>query len=673
MRKVVLMCSSTVLPAARKVARKLEDTARVEAVHQDEEPSLRDPDLVLLLRVTSPRYVPEDAEVVAVPIDGSTGVQNLNTVDPAVLEKVIEYVYHGGERNLENAVKFLLAELFDEDVEHEDPEPTPIDGGFDVDGRYVEDPSSVPSEGPAAAVYVSREAYVWGDLDVARALMNALDSEGLEPVGVFTKPGEGRSLNELLTREDGEPAIDVVLALKKPSFKRGYEEGYASLAELGVPVINAVVSWYGTRDEWRESDAGLPAGDVAYGVALPELQGRVDPVVVGFKDPDGNGFVPDEERCSFAAKRAARWATLRRKPPSERRVAVILNNGVCSRGEAGLGAAMGLDTFESLARLLKRLEEEGYRVDWVPSDGRELEAEFIRRKAFNEFEDTTIRDILEAGGVVDIVPLDKYLEWFEELPEELQERMVETWGEPPGDGMVVDDGLVITGILNGNVFMGVQPKRGCAGAACNGDVCKILHDPKCPPTHHYYAFYRWLRDVFRADVVLHAGTHGTLEWLPGKSVGLSNACWPEVCLGDLPVVYWYVVSNPSEGTQAKRRGYSTLVDHCPPPMDVTEAGTDEIREEIEASLRRGEAPDPELLEELEVRETAFVETGLHVIGETPEDLEGFLFALCRNRLREMIAEANDLDPEEALKDPETRRAIDEKVREVIREVLSGCR
>ncbi len=669
MRKILLVCSSIVLPAARRVAQRLSGNATVEAVHQDEEPRIEDPDLVFMIRMTAPRYVPEDAEVVAVPIDGSTGVQNLNTVDPKILEKVVRYVKEGGERNLENAVRFLLNEVLGENVDYDDPEPMPVDGGFDIEGRYLEDPAA-QVEGPAAAVYVSREAYVWNDLEVPRALMESLREHGMEAVGVFTKPGEGRSLDELLTTEEGEPAVDVVLAVKKPSFKRGYEEGYRSLSRLGVPVINAVVSWYGTRDDWKDSDAGLPAGDVAYGVALPELQGRIDPVVVGFKDPEGRGFVPDPERCRFAARRAARWAELRRKPPSERRVAVILNNGICSRGEAGIGAAMGLDTFESVARLLRKLKEEGYRIDWVPSDGRELEREFIRRKAFNEFENTTVESIIRAGGVVDIVPLDRYLEWFEELPKDLREKMTETWGEPPGEGMVVDDGLVITGILIGNVFIGVQPKRGCAGAACNGEVCKILHDPTCPPTHHYYAFYRWLRDVFKADLILHAGTHGTLEWLPGKSVGLSPGCWPEVCLGDTPMVYWYIVSNPSEGTQAKRRGYSTLVDHCPPPLNTTDAGTEELREEIEESLRRGENPDPEILEELEVRETAFVETGLHVLGEPPEDLEDFLFALCRNKLREIIAEANGLDLEEVFGDPEARRALDEKVREVVREVLS---
>ncbi len=673
--RALCVCSRVMLRAARRVAERL--PFDLEVATQDDAPESGDYDLIVLLRVTRPVVPDESAEIVAVPVDGSTGVQSLNTVPDRVVDRVREYVEYGGERNLEHALRYLASEVLGLDLGYGPPEERPWDGLYHPDRGPLEGPPG-PSDRETVGVYLSREMWVWGCTDVPDRLIREVERAGGRALGVFTRPGRGRPLDELLT-VDGEPVVDALLVVKKPSFKRGYERGFEALRRLGVPVINSIISWYRSRREWRESEQGLGPGDLAYGVAMGELQGRVDPIPVGFKAKDG-GYEPEPGRCRLAARRAMRWARLRRKPPGERRVAVVLNNGICSQGEAGIGSAMGLDTFESLARLLRRLREEGYRLDWVPEDGRELEREFFRRRAFNEFKGTTVEDILAAGGAVDLVPLDRYLEWFEELPGELRERMVEEWGEPPGDAMVVDDCIVIAGIRTGNVFLGVQPKRGCAGTECSGEVCRILHDPHCPPTHHYYAFYRWIRDEFRADVLLHAGTHGTVEWLPGKSVGLSEACWPEVCVGDLPVVYWYVVSNPSEGTQAKRRGYSTLVDHCPPPLGEAEAGVRKLEERLEEAERSGEV-DPRLFEEWEVRAGAFIERGLHVIGEPPRDpglLSEFLYALCRNRLRELIARELGVDLGKALERPGeeselgvTNRELVRAIDEVIREVCEG--
>ncbi|WP_088335809.1 cobaltochelatase subunit CobN [Methanopyrus sp. KOL6] len=684
--RVLCVCPGTMLRAARDVAERFSEL-EVDVAYQDDPIDPNRYDLIVLLKVTNVNLPTDhDAEVVAVPLDGSTGIQRLNTVPSSVVERAAEYLEKGGKENLENMLRFLASEVLGIQTSYDPPEEKPWDGVYHPDLGYAEHASELLGEmdgEPVIGVYTSRESWIWENTEIPDALIRAVEDEGAAAIGVFTKPGRGRPIHELLS-EDGDAIVDALLVMKKPSLKRGYERGFESFEKLGVPVLNAVVSWYTDRESWMESERGLSPADVAYGVSLSELQGRIDPVLVGTKC-DRGGFEPLPRRCRLAARRAIRWARLRRKDPAERRVAVVLNNGICSGGEAKIGAAMGLDTFESLARLLQRMAEEGYRLDWVPKDGRELEREFFRRKAFNEFKRTHVEDIVASGGVVDLVPLDKYLEWFEELPEELQERMVETWGEPPGDSMVLDDHLIIAGIRTGNVFLAVQPKRGCAGTECNGRVCKILHDPHCPPTHHYYAFYRWIRDEFRADVLLHSGTHGTLEWLPGKSVGLSWECWPEVCLGDLPVVYWYIVSNPSEGVQAKRRGYSTLVDHCPPPMGTTEAGLEELEERLEETLRDPDRKDRGLFEEWEVRSGAFIEKGLHVIGEPaydPERLSEFLFALCRNRLREMIAGSIGLDLEELTERPEAEndlfgatnaevlRALDAVIRELCEAAVS---
>ena len=172
---------------------------------------------------------------------------------------------------------------------------------------------------------------------------------------------------------------------------------------------------------------------------------------------------------------------------------------------------------------------------------------------------------------------DEYEAWFRTLPEDAQRRVVGAWGEPPGEerdgvpaSMIHERRILVTGVSYGNVVVLVQPKRGCAGARCDGQVCKILHDPSVPPPHQYLATYMWLDKVFGVDAIIHVGTHGNLEFLPGKGVALSGSCFPDIAIGDVPHLYIYNSDNPPEGTIAKRRSYATLVDHMQTVM--TESG-----------------------------------------------------------------------------------------------------
>jgi cobaltochelatase CobN len=267
-------------------------------------------------------------------------------------------------------------------------------------------------------------------------------------------------------------------------------------------------------------------------------------------------YAADPERAARVAGIAVAHARLRHIPAADRRLAIMLSSYPTKH--ARIGNAVGLDTPASAVVLLQALREAGYDLGGgFPGDG-----------------DTLIHQLIEAGGqdtewLTDAqlkaatlrVPQADYERWFAELPAALRTSIREHWGEPPG-GLYTDHGdIVLAGLRFGNVIVMIQPPRGFGE-----NPVAIYHDPDLPPSHHYLAAYRWLEAAFRADAVVHLGKHGTLEWLPGKGLGLSADCAPDAVLGNRPLVYPFIVNDPGEGTQAKRRGHATIIDHLIPPM-----------------------------------------------------------------------------------------------------------
>ena len=256
---------------------------------------------------------------------------------------------------------------------------------------------------------------------------------------------------------------------------------------------------------------------------------------------------------------------LRIKKNDDKKIAIVLHNSVCSGVEATVGQAFGMDAFESAVEILKRLKSDGYVVDPLPEDGKMLSDWLMERKAYSDFRWTSVEDIVQSKGSLYTMSLEEYLKFYEQLPKACRTYMEETWGTPPGEGMVLDGKIVITGLDLGNVRVMVQPKRGCHKAKCTGEVCKILHDPVCPPPHQYLATYRYIQECFHADACIHVGTDGSLEYLPGKVTGMSDHCWPDIVLGELPNFYLYHTGVPSEGILAKRRCYANIIDYFPVP------------------------------------------------------------------------------------------------------------
>lgn len=529
-----------------------------------------------------------------------------STVSPEIVTTCYRYITNNGDENFTRLLRYIRKELSGAGEEVLPPVAVPWEGIYHPDA-----PAPFASPGEYLAWYAdrrpgtlwiglvfSRTSWAAGNVALEDQLILSLEAEGLNVIPVFTYAIRDDALGARgmaeVVREylfpGGVSRVDAIVKLipflfgtdRNRAPGAGNYSGCDLVTSMDVPVFSPVVSMYMTVAQWRESE-GLSA-DIGWAVALPEFEGVIEPVFVGTSRSEPGGdktrdAVPD--RCAKIASRVRRWIDLAKKPVQERKIAFILNNNPCAGAEASIGGGSNLDTLESTARVLQRMKEAGYAVT-PPASGRELVETIRQKKALSEFRWTTVQDIAACGGALDAMDLPTYLPWFSALPDAVRERVNATWGEPPGEGMVLDGKMLITGIRLGNATVHVQPKRGCFGSRCDGSVCRILHDPKCPPPHQYLATYFWLDKIWNADLVVHVGTHGNLEFLPGKGTGLSQECFPDIATGTLPFLYIYNADNPAEGTIAKRRGYATLVDHMQTAM--TGSGLYGDLEEIDTIL-----------------------------------------------------------------------------------------
>lgn len=542
---------------------------------------------------------------------------NLSTVEPEVVDTWHSYIVLGGEENFCNVLRYIAREVLGMDVDAPPPQSVPWEGLYHPDAptrfERVEDYLQwyQPRTAPTVGLLFSRYYWVNNDLEVEDALIRELEKRGMNVIPTFSyaakdeglgAKGSGEVIQEYFT-QDGAPRIDALVKLETFFLARNARqditdvtvatEGVELLKSLDVPVFGPVTSYYRTVEEWENDPQGLGA-EVYWSIGMPEFEGIIEPVIVGTRSKGEDGGtvlrrrIPVEEKCSKIAERVGKWIKLRQKPAAERRVAFILHNNPCASVEATVGAGAHLDTLESVARIMKRMKENGYSVQ-PPADGKELIDTIMERKAISEFRWTTVDEIVGEGGALALVPADEYTKWFSTLSSRVKDRVNGAWGEPPGKemngvpaAMVYDGKIVVTEVQYGNAVVCVQPKRGCAGARCDGQVCKILHDPDVPLPHQYLATYRYLENTFGADVVVHVGTHGNLEFLPGKATGLSRDCMPDIAIGSVPHLYIYNGDNPPEGTIAKRRSYATLVNHMQAVM--TQGGLYDELEELDRYL-----------------------------------------------------------------------------------------
>lgn len=528
----------------------------------------------------------------------SAELMELSSVPIGVAAEAHRYLAEGGPENLRQLHAFLSDTVLLTGEGFEPPAVLPQWGFASREEVSRQDfvlpqPTVVGSDKARVGVLYYRAHEASGNTAFAHALADAIDATG-EAVGVPVFAGSLRAAPDELYDALGtlDALIVTVLAaggnVPAGASAGGDDESWdvARMSALDIPIVQGLCLT-SSRAEWEASDDGVSPMDSATQIAIPEFDGRLITAPFSFKEVDADGlphYVADPERCARVAGIAVRHARLRRIPNAEKRLALVLS--AYPTKHARIGNAVGLDTPVSAIRLLQRLRAEGYDL----GDGEVVEI-LDRDATDTEKGDALIHALIAAGGqdeewltqaqLTDAhvrITKEQYAEWTRDLPDDLRADMVEAWGEAPGSLFVNDAGeLVLATVRAGNVVLLIQPPRGFGE-----NPIAIYHDPDLAPTHHYLGAYRWLGSAvseggFGADAVVHLGKHGSLEWLPGKNAALSASCGTDAALGNLPMVYPFLVNDPGEGAQAKRRAHATIVDHLVPPMARAESYGDIAR------------------------------------------------------------------------------------------------
>ena len=496
-----------------------------------------------------------------------------STVPSEALHRLWRYCAEGGPENMRSLLGYM-ATLLGRDADWAEPRPL-LRAGLYAPGRADADLASIRSRwvagAPVAAVVFYRALLQSGDLSAVDALIAGLAKAGLNPLPLFVSSLKDGLSAATLSAVFAETMPDVVLnatgfAVSTP----GAPPRDGPFDGPDCPVFQVVFSG-GSEADWRAATRGLSGRDIAMNVALPEVDGRIVTRAVSFKgrprrDPATEADLvrhePVADRIAFVADLAAAWAALRRAPAGDRRIALVLANYPNRDGRIGNG--VGLDTPASAVAVLRAMAAAGYAVQGIPDDGDAL-IRRLQRGPTNDPRALAGRAIEESLSLID------YMAFFSGLPDAVRRRVTERWGAPEDDPFFRPSdlscgGFALPAFRCGAVVVGLQPARGY-----NIDPQSSYHDPDLPPPHGYLAFYAWLRNGFGAQAIVHLGKHGNLEWLPGKALALSADCFPEAALGPMPHLYPFIVNDPGEGTQAKRRAQAVIVDHMTPPLTRAES------------------------------------------------------------------------------------------------------
>ncbi len=521
-----------------------------------------------------------------------------STVPLTEVNQVWRYFTEGGVGNFKNLLRFLGDRYLGSTSGYEDPNPIPKVGLYPYPIFNIEH--------PRVGILFYRAHYLAGNTAPIDAMCQALIDRNLTPVPVFVaslrdpdvqfdllsvfKPKDEPSILALLNTTSFSVLNPIPLysAIETPENPDAPE----LWQQLNIPVLQMIFSG-GTQGDWAGQLRGLSPRDTAMNVALPEVDGRIISRAVSFKavqekhprlQTEVVGYQAVADRIAFVADLAKNWVNLSVQQVRDRRVALILANYPNRDGRLANG--VGLDTPQSCVEILKALQQAGYLVSEIPETGDEL-IRWLTRGITNDAEGREVRSVNQSLSASD------YATYFEGLPIGVQEGMRLRWGgaipltplergdrklekeqeardsvqrlEVPLSKGDLGGSYPVSGIQLGNVFIGIQPARGY-----DQDPSLNYHAPDLEPTHDYLAFYEWVRSHFKASAIVHVGKHGNLEWLPGKSIALSEDCYPEVALGPMPHFYPFIVNDPGEGAQAKRRSQAVILDHLTPPMTRAE-------------------------------------------------------------------------------------------------------
>lgn len=483
-----------------------------------------------------------------------TTLMSHSTVSLATVTQVWRYFTEGGIFNYGNGFKYISDTCLGSSYAPPSPQIVP------KVGLYREG-----TIGKRVGILFYRSHYLSGNTLPIDHLCLALEKNYLAPVAIFVSSLRDTEVQEEIFQyfwTNGEP-VQIILnttsfSISQLSSETDVDHTYYQnyWTRFNVPVLQVILSG-GTEIDWENSFKGLSPRDVAMNVALPEVDGRIITKAISFKsvqkgdeklETDVVIYQPREDRIKFIAELTANWVKLKNTPPEQRKIAIILANYPNRDGRIANG--VGLDTPASCINILHALKNAGYSLSNIPNNGDEL----IQKLTSGVTNDPEAKEL---KSVYQFLSVDEYLAYFQTLPPTVRQEMINRWG------MIQHQTIPISGLQLDHIFIGIQPSRGY-----DLDPSLNYHAPDLEPTHEYLAYYYWLRQSY--DAIIHLGKHGNLEWLPGKSIALSDECYPEITLSTLPHFYPFIVNDPGEGSQAKRRAHAVIIDHLTPPMTRAE-------------------------------------------------------------------------------------------------------
>ena len=644
--------------------------------------------------------------LVVVPGDDTPDPELIDSsTEPAeVCQRIWRYLREGGPVNDRQLLNYLSSTFFGKGPEWLEPKPLPrclIYHPSTIESTLEEWQQRWQPEQPVALLVFYRSHLQSGNLTLFDQLIDQLQQSGLNPLPLVVSSLKEsvcvETLNLLCERAEVSVILNTTgfaINTTPPTQLSSQPTQFVSGISANLPILQLIIS-SSNREDWQEQTQGLRSRDIAMQIALPEMDGRIISRAIGFKalsrrsdrcQLDVIRYQLHPERTAFVAQLTRRWAELGRKANSDKRIAVILANYPTKDGRIGNG--VGLDTPDSALHILQALQEHGYPVEQLPSDGNGLIEELLGAITNNP-------ESLHSRQCWQSIDIHEYQYHFSQLPAECQQQVLERWGPAENDPKYRNGRLMLAGIRLGETFVGIQPARGF-----NIDLVANYHDPDLIPPHSYLAFYFWLRHCYQVAAVIHVGKHGNLEWLPGKGTALSEQCWPDIALGPMPHIYPFIVNDPGEGSQAKRRTQAVIIDHLMPPMSRAETygalaeleqlvdeyyqamGMDPRREELLRNQILQLARSEELLADLqpdnpedddaviseldgylcEIKESQ-IRNGLHQLGKLPQhqELLDTLVALVRlprgeraadnGVLHNLAADLNLVDSDGSLFDP----------------------
>ncbi|MDF3193236.1 cobaltochelatase subunit CobN [Pseudomonas sp. 1928-m] len=565
----------------------------------------------------------------------------LSTVSVTEAERLWQFLRQGGAGNALQLFNCIASQWLQRDYSWAEPQPLPRVGLYHP---HLANPSLADwqanwqVDAPVAALLFYRTQVQAANTGFIDVFCQRLQAQGLNPLPIAVA-----SLKEaacLTQVEDWLDEADARLIINTTAFALSNPEAPSARPfRRDILVLQAICS-LDNHAQWQANAQGLGSRDLAMHIVLPELDGRLITQPISFKglawrsersQSDVVCYQPHLPGMDFVAELARNWVVLAHKNNADKRIALILANYPTRDGRIGNG--VGLDTPAAALNILKALQQQGYPVEGLPESGTALIHQLLGGV-------TNDLDSLDARPCAQSLALDEYLAFFHSLPAASQQAVRERWGEPQSDPVFRSGRLMIAGLRFGLTFVGIQPARGY-----QLDAAAVYHDPDLVPPHGYLAFYCWIRRAFAANAVIHVGKHGNLEWLPGKSVGLSAQCWPSAILGPLPNIYPFIVNDPGEGAQAKRRTQAVIIDHLMPPLTRAESYgplrdlerlADEYYEASQLDLRRAAELRGEIL--LKVREASLDrELGLQLNADPNSwlpQLDAYLCDLKESQIRD---------------------------------------